>query len=64
MLLGKLLAAAKSIALAESITRVFQMLSVAFDALVTGSRSIPMGDNVRLFRELRERTGRPSEGAR
>ena len=44
--------------------RVFDTLSLAFAALVAGSRSIPMGDNGVLLRELAARAGRSGSGAR
>jgi hypothetical protein len=64
MLSNKLFSAANSAAAGERLARFFRMLCVAFDALVTGSRIIPMGDNGRLLRELGERSGRLSANAR
>jgi hypothetical protein len=44
----------------ERLSGVRHSLSLAFAALVTGSRSIPLGDNGRLLRELALRSAGPS----
>jgi hypothetical protein len=60
MLLDGLIATAKFIARTDRMTRLLRTLAAAFDALVTGSRTIPLGDNGMLIRELGERSGRAS----
>ena len=44
--------------------RAVDVLSLAFAALVAGSRTIPLGDNGALLRELAARTGRSGPRAR
>ena len=39
-------------------SRALQALSIAFAAFVTGSRTIPLGDNGALLRDLAARAGR------
>ena len=50
--------AAKSLGAMVRMKRWSKALLRAFDALVTGSRTIPMGDNGALLRELGKRSGR------
>ncbi len=57
MLPGKPSSVAKSLAPAEPARRLSRTLRGAFDALVTGSRTVPMGDNGALLRELCRRSG-------
>ncbi len=76
MLLGKLTATAKSTvastlpspakftAAAGRLNRFLRTLAAAFDALVTGSRTIPLGDNGMLIRELGERSGQFRHGGK
>ena len=45
----------------ERLAGVRHSLSLAFAALVTGSRSIPLGDNGSLLRELARRSAAPSK---
>jgi len=58
MLFGKHVGAVNSTARTGWAPRAVDTLSVAFAALVAGSRSIPMGDNGALLRELAARAGR------
>jgi len=44
----------------ERLSEIRHSLSLAFAALVTGSRTIPLGDNGNLLRELALRNVRPS----
>jgi hypothetical protein len=44
----------------ERLSEIRHALSLAFAALVTGSRTIPLGDNGSLLRELALRSVRPS----
>ena len=44
----------------ERLSQIRQSLSLAFAALVTGSRTIPLGDNGALLRELALRVATPS----
>ena len=62
MLFGKTVGAVRSMARTRRAHRAFDTLSLAFAALVAGSRSIPMGDNGALLHELAARAGR--SGAR
>jgi hypothetical protein len=51
----------------ERLSEIRHSLSLAFAAVVTGSRSIPLGDNGSLLRELalrNVRTSSPSQGTR
>jgi hypothetical protein len=51
----------------ERLSEIRHSLSLAFAALVTGSRTIPLGDNGSLLRELALRNVRsspPSQGTR
>ena len=59
MLFGKTVGSVRSMARTRRARRAFDTLSLAFAALVAGSRSIPMGDNGALLRE-----GTPEEIAR
>ena len=56
MLFGKQVGAVKSTE-KRWVPRALDALSVAFAAFVAGSRSIPMGDNGALLRELAARAG-------
>lgn len=52
---------------ADRLSMIRQSLSLAFAALVAGSRTIPLGDNGNLLRELASRSARPgspSQGSR
>jgi hypothetical protein len=60
MLFGKYVGTVKSMARTQWAPRAFDTLSLAFAAFVAGSRSIPMGDNGYLIRELAARAGRRS----
>ena len=44
----------------ERLSEIRHSLSLAFAALVTGSRTIPLGDNGSLLRELGLKGARPS----
>jgi hypothetical protein len=57
MQLGKTVGAVKSLARTRWAPRALDTLSLAFAAFVAGSRSIPMGDNGALLRELAARAG-------
>ena len=51
----------------ERLSEIRHSISLAFAALVTGSRAIPLGDNGTLLRELALRsvkTSSPSQGTR
>jgi hypothetical protein len=50
--------------IAQSVPRIARFLEAAFDALVTGSRTIPMGDNGAVLRDLAARRGEPRAGGR
>ena len=53
--------------LTARLSEIRHSLSLAFAALVAGSRTIPLGDNGSLLRELALRSARPgspSQGAR
>ena len=43
------------------VPRLLRMLRIGFDALTTGARAVPMGDNGALFRDLAMRSSRPSD---
>jgi len=58
MLLSKYVVAVKSMPRTRWAPRAFDTLSLAFAAFVTGSRSVPMGDNGALLRELAARAKR------
>jgi hypothetical protein len=58
MSINKLVAATPHAAPAGRGRRVLWELSVAFAALTTGSRAIPLGDNGKLIREFAARVGR------
>jgi hypothetical protein len=47
----------------ERLSEIRHSLSLAFAALVTGSRTIPLGDNGSLLRELALRSARPSSAS-
>jgi len=64
MFLGKTVGAIGSTARTRRARRAFDVLSLAFAALVAGSRSIPLGDNGALLRELAARAGRSGPRAR
>ncbi len=64
MLFGKTVGAVRSMGGTRRAHRTFDTLSLAFAALVAGSRSIPMGDNGALLRELAARAGRSGPRAR
>ena len=44
----------------ERLSEIHHSLSLAFAALVTGSRTIPLGDNGNLLRDLALRSAPPS----
>jgi hypothetical protein len=58
MLIGKYVGAVKSMAHTRWAPRAVDALSLAFAALVAGSRSVPLGDNGALLRELAARARR------
>jgi hypothetical protein len=64
MLFGKTVGTVRSVARTRRARRTFDTLSLAFAAMVAGSRSIPMGDNGALLRELAARAGRSGPHAR
>ncbi|HWJ35535.1 MAG TPA: hypothetical protein VNR70_09710 [Steroidobacteraceae bacterium] len=63
MLHDKLIAAGKWMTRTDRMPRAYHALSIAFAALVTGSRTIPLGDNGTLLHDLAARAGR-GPGAR
>jgi hypothetical protein len=58
MLFRKDTATVGSTARTRWVLRAFDTLSLAFAAFVAGSRSVPLGDNGALLRELAARAGR------
>ena len=52
MLFGKTIETLKSLAWTGRAVRALDGLSLAFAALVAGARSVPLGDNGALLREL------------
>jgi hypothetical protein len=61
MLSNKLIAASPHAARAGTGRRILWELSVAFAALTTGSRAIPLGDNGKLIRDLAARVSRAED---
>jgi hypothetical protein len=57
MKFGKYVVAVKSTKRARWALRALDTLSIGFAALVAGSRSIPLGDNGALLKELAARAG-------
>jgi hypothetical protein len=64
MLIGKYVGAVKSMAHTRWAPRAVDALSLAFAALVAGSRSVPLGDNGALLRELAARAARSGRRGR
>jgi hypothetical protein len=58
MEIGKYVEGVKSMTRTQWAPRAFDTLSLAFAAFVAGSRSVPMGDNGALLRELAARARR------
>jgi hypothetical protein len=66
MLLGKYVGAVGTMTHTRWVPHAIETLSLGFAAFVAGSRSVPMGDNGALLRELAARVerSRPRAGVR